>query len=70
MTHEIGHLLGAWHDYAELYPTGCAGGFYEFLCGPSIMATSVAQVDRAPYFSSANDFLIWIAMDSTLSDWP
>ena len=70
MTHEIGHLLGAWHDYAESDHTGCAGGFYEFLCGPSIMKTNVTQDDREPYFSSANDFLIWIAMDSILSDWP
>ena len=70
MTHEIGHLLGAMHRYAESDHTGCAGGFYEFLCGPSIMKTSVAQADRAPYFSGANDFLIWITIDSTLSDWP
>jgi hypothetical protein len=75
MTHEIGHLLGAWHQYAEsdhsgdVSKTGCAGGFYEFLCGPSIMA-AIGQVERAPYFSEINDFLIWMAMDPTLSDWP
>jgi hypothetical protein len=66
MTHEIGHLLGAWHDYVESDHTGCAGDFYAFLCGPSIMRTSVTQDDRAPYFSEINDFLIWIAMDPTL----
>jgi hypothetical protein len=70
MTHEIGHLLGAYHQYAESDYNTCAGGFYDFLCGPSIMRTSVAQADRAPYFSSANDFVIWMAMDPTLSDWP
>ena len=70
MTHEIGHLLGAYHQYAESDHTGCAGGFYDFLCGPSIMRTSVTHSDRAPYFSEINDFVIWMAMDPTLSDWP
>ena len=70
MTHEIGHLLGAYHRYAADYNT-CAGGFYDFLCGPSIMRKSVTYFDdRAPYFSEINDFVIWMAMDPTLSDWP
>jgi hypothetical protein len=70
MAHELGHLIGGIHGDGVL--SGCAGGSFPAICGPSIMpaGSAGAPETRASYFSDANDANISAVINSILSDWP
>jgi hypothetical protein len=64
--HEMGHLIGGTHGNGVT--SGCAGGLFDYICGPSLMpAGSAGEPEgRAPYFSDANDLHILSVLQGVL----